>query len=134
MPARTAKQARPTRKSVAFVVRRNDGTVLLRQRPAKGLLGGMMEVPSSPWIAATDLGEAMVHAPVDATWTTANETVVHVFTHFRLEVTVMSATVSKKAGLRASANPDRCKWLAAGALDTAALPTVMRKILAAGMR
>ena len=28
---------------------RKDGAILLRKRPAKGLLGGMDEVPSSPW-------------------------------------------------------------------------------------
>ena len=32
----------------AFVALREDGAVLLRERPLKGLLGGMLETPSSP--------------------------------------------------------------------------------------
>ncbi len=49
LPYREAKAERPVRRGVAFVVLREDGAVLLRTRPLKGLLGGMSEVPSSPW-------------------------------------------------------------------------------------
>lgn len=131
LPARTPKPERPTRKGVAFVVERNDGTVLLRRRPAKGLLGGMMEVPSSPWETTLDQATALAHAPVDAEWTTKNAPVVHVFTHFRLELVVMWARVRKRTSLRAAAEPDRCEWVPTSDLDTAALPSLMRKVIAA---
>ncbi len=104
LPAKAAKAQRPVRRGVAFVVRRSDGAVLLRQRPPKGLLGGMMEVPSSPWEAALDQHAAIAHAPIDAAWTTQNAAVVHVFTHFRLELTVMTAKATKQAKLSAAAD------------------------------
>ncbi|MFZ3235523.1 MAG: A/G-specific adenine glycosylase, partial [Stellaceae bacterium] len=47
LPARAAKQPRPQRYGVAFWLTRPDGAVLLRRRPEKGLLGGMIEIPST---------------------------------------------------------------------------------------
>src|SRR5579885_2301985 len=52
LPRRRAAAARPVRRGVAFWAVREDGAVLLRRRPEAGLLGGMMEVPSTPWRAA----------------------------------------------------------------------------------
>ena len=49
IPARTEKPERPLRYGVAFWLTRGDGAVLLRRRPEKGLLGGMTEIPSTPW-------------------------------------------------------------------------------------
>lgn len=92
-----------------------------------------MEVPSSPWDTALDPNAAMAHAPVMADWTTKNTPVVHIFTHFRLELTVMTAKAAKQTRLSEAADASRCKWVAEGDLDAAALPSVMRKIIAAGL-
>ncbi len=48
-PRRTPKREGALRRGAAFVVRRADGKVLVRTRPAKGLLGGMTEVPTTEW-------------------------------------------------------------------------------------
>src|SRR6266852_943396 len=47
LPRRSPKAERPTRRGLAFVLARRDGAILLRKRPAKGLLGGMDSVPSA---------------------------------------------------------------------------------------
>ena len=65
LPYKQAKGERPTRRGAAFVVLREDGTVLLRERPLKGLLGGMLEAPSTPWEEAPPGSNAVkAHAPV----------------------------------------------------------------------
>ena len=46
LPYREEKAERPVRRGAAFVAIRSDGAVLLRERPLKGLLGGMLETPS----------------------------------------------------------------------------------------
>ena len=51
LPRKAPKAKVPTRLGIAFWVERDDGHILLRQRPQKGLLGGMMEIPSTPWEA-----------------------------------------------------------------------------------
>ena len=57
--SRRRRAVRPTRHGAAFVAVRDDGAVLLRRRPDKGLLGGMAEVPGSEWASrASDLDAA----------------------------------------------------------------------------
>jgi A/G-specific adenine glycosylase len=131
LPYREEKAVRPTRRGHAFVALRDDGTVLLRERPLKGLLGGMLETPSSPW---TERGEsadsALSHAPLKAPWRGVPGLVEHTFTHFHLELSVYFAEVPAEAKLNTAAHPERCRWVHVRDLHEAALPSLMRKVLA----
>jgi A/G-specific adenine glycosylase len=121
LPRKAAKKAIPTRRGYAYVVRRPDGAVLLRRRPERGLLGGMMEVPGSPW--DTELPpHAHTHAPLQAAWRIVLAPVLHTFTHFQLELTVLVAEAEEAA---------EGVWVAAIDVQHQALPAVMRKVLAA---
>jgi A/G-specific adenine glycosylase len=125
LPRRTPRPLRPLRKGVAFWTLREDGHVLLRRRAEKGLLGGMMEFPSSEWRAADwPPAAARRAAPVAAAWRELPGVVEHGFTHFRLELTVMAATIDGGAG----AGIKGCVWCAIDRLGTQALPTVMKKV------
>jgi A/G-specific adenine glycosylase len=121
LPARAAKKERPTRHGVAFWLERaSDGAVLLRRRPQEGLLGGMVEVPGTPWRDTTwDTDEALEHAPAASEWRPLRGGVRHTFTHFHLELTVLAA--------QTSAGPEG-QWCARRDLDEVGLPTVMRKV------
>ncbi|WP_083240364.1 A/G-specific adenine glycosylase [Methyloceanibacter methanicus] len=130
LPYKAAKAERPTRRGAAFVAIREDGTVLLRERPPKGLLGGMLETPSTPWDERQPKEAAEVHAPLIADWTCVPGIVTHTFTHFHLELTVYRAEVGRDAKLTPAADPARCRWVAQRDLAHAALPSVMRKVLA----
>jgi A/G-specific adenine glycosylase len=134
LPLRAPKSARPTRFGIAFLIQREDGAVLLRQRPEAGLLGGMLEVPSTTWTEALPgKSEAMRSAPVKASWMPVTGTVVHVFTHFRLELSVYRAIVPADAGLTLWGDPERCRWVHRRDLQAQALPSVMKKIIAHGL-
>ena len=66
----------------------------LVRRPAKGLLGGMLALPTSDWRSAPFLSaEAQSAAPLAADWRPAGE-IEHVFTHFALTLQVWRAEVS----------------------------------------
>jgi A/G-specific adenine glycosylase len=135
LPVKVAKAERPSRFGIAFLGLREDGHVLLRRRPEAGLLGGMLEVPSTPWVdqwMAAD--EALAAAPVDSDWWAVPGSVVHVFTHFRLELMVYRAIVPETASLTFWAEPDRCVWIPRRDLHKAALPSVMRKIIAHALK
>jgi len=130
LPHKEEKGARPTRRGAAFVVLREDGAVLLRERPLKGLLGGMLETPSTPWEDKAPNGKAVAdHAPVEAAWTELPGLVEHTFTHFRLELAVYRAEVGADALLTEAAEPERCLWVHARDLHGAALPSLMRKVI-----
>lgn len=131
LPAKAVKPDRPVRHGIAFVGLREDGHVLLRKRPDAGLLGGMLEVPSTPWTdEAPSSRGAMRAAPVRASWWEVPGIVVHTFTHFRLEMTVFRAIVPIDADLTFWAEPERCRWVHRRDLDEAALPSIMRKVIA----
>jgi A/G-specific adenine glycosylase len=100
--------------------------VLARTRPAKGLLGGMTEVPTTEWSHDFAAEHALTAAPnVSEAWRRIPGVVTHTFTHFPLELIVYVTTVSARA--RA---PKGMRWIGAGDLAGAAFPTVMRKVLA----
>ncbi len=124
LPARRAKADKPVRFGVAFWTARRDGAVLLRRRPETGLLGGMMEVPSTPWRGAPwDEAEARTHAPVTAKWRRVPDVVRHTFTHFHLELVVFCGTArAKDAG--------EGVWVPLARLKDYALPSVMKKVIA----
>src|ERR1700691_13971 len=78
LPAREEKAERPLRHGVVFWLARGDGAVLLRRRPERGLLGGMIEVPATPWRGAQwEEAEALSAAPAAADWTRLPGTVQH---------------------------------------------------------
>ena len=123
-PLKVAKAARPTRRGIAFLAVRADGAVLARSRPPQGLLGGMSEVPSTPW--EVDLPEdPATSAPLAADWRPRNAPVTHVFSHFALELTVWRADVPM-----ATPAPAGHRWVPPARFDAEAFPSVMRKVLA----
>ncbi len=131
LPRQATKKARPTRRGAAFWLTRRDGTVLLRRRAAKGLLGGMMEVPSSGWQAALagpgkgDPALDLAPAPVPAAWSALPGVVRHTFTHFHLELVVWAAELrprSSDCGLTHE------KWVRFEDLGEVGLPSLMDKV------
>ncbi|HEY4345050.1 MAG TPA: A/G-specific adenine glycosylase [Parvibaculum sp.] len=125
LPKRAPKKERPTRRGACFFVTRPDGAVLLRRRVAKGLLGGMMEVPTTPWGAAAEDDDALLaHAPLKANWKKRVGLVEHTFTHFHLMLTVFVAEVSAKEAAKADGI-----WVAQEDVAGEALPSLMRKVV-----
>jgi A/G-specific adenine glycosylase len=135
LPYREEKAERPVRRGAIYVAIRSDGAVLLRERPLKGLLGGMLETPSSPWGDQAPNGKAVqLHAPVNAEWRKLPGLVEHTFTHFHLELSVYRAEVGANAALKRAALPERCRWLTLRELSDAALPSLMRKVISHALK
>ena len=127
LPRRAPKAERPTRRAVAFWVLNGDGDLLLRRRPPKGLLGGMMELPSTDWREAPwPEAEALVQTPVAADWRPLAGQVRHTFTHFHFEIEVWAGRSEDGDLSRAGAE---ARWVHLDALGDEALPSVMRKIV-----
>ncbi len=122
LPRKAAKSARPIRHGVHFWLTDAQGRVLLRRRPPRGLLGGMTELPGTPWRTAPWAeAEIAAAAPMPAAWRDIGE-VRHGLTHFELRLRVHAAqvgTIAAEGFLRP-----------AEALEGEALPSVMRKCVA----
>jgi A/G-specific adenine glycosylase len=113
-PARAAKPVRPERRGAIFWVEHDD-RVLLHRRPAKGLLGGMIALPTGPW--TTD-DPGLAGAPVGANWRPLG-TIRHVFTHFALAADVYSAETAAAA--------DDEIWWPIDRIGEAGMPTIFAK-------
>ncbi|MHB2265384.1 A/G-specific adenine glycosylase [Aliihoeflea sp. PC F10.4] len=124
-PVKPAKVAKPIRHGAAFVAVHGN-SLFLRKRAAKGLLGGMAEVPSTNWSSRADGEIAATAAPFAGNWTKAGQ-IGHVFTHFQLELVVYRAEIAEK--------PDIANgwWAPLDLIHTEALPTVMKKAIEAAI-
>jgi len=125
LPVKAGKPARPLKRGAAFVARDASGAILLVKRAEQGLLGGMMQPPLGPW--STDFpskAEALAQAPFPADWRKRVGIVRHGFTHFELEIEVYTAVVAQRPNYEG-------RWVSD--LSSAALPTVMRKIIHLGL-
>ena len=134
LPARKPKADKPVRRGIAFLALREDGHVLLRQRDEQGLLARMLEVPGTDWSESWPVAEeALRTAPLKGSWWAVPGTVVHTFTHFKLELLVYRAVVPADAALTLWSKPDRCRWVARRDLGPQALPSLFRKVIAHGL-
>ena len=115
-PFKPAKAARPLRQGRAYWIER-EGRVWLVRRPGKGMLGGMRALPDDGWSARGDGSGA---APLALDWQPAG-TVSHGFTHFTLELAVLTG-LSDRGEL-----PGEGEWWPLSALDAAGLPTLFAK-------
>ena len=121
-PRKTKKADRPHRYGAAFLLLRGDRVALVR-RPPKGLLGGMLALPSTDWRAAPwTPAEIEAAAPIAGDWRPRGE-IAHVFTHFSLTLQVWRAETEGEV--------DGVMW--AGRSRLAGLPSVFLKAARAGL-
>ncbi|APX67762.1 A/G-specific adenine glycosylase [Sphingomonas sp. LK11] len=116
LPAKAPKKARPYRHGTVFWIE-HEGRVWLVRRPDKGMLGGMRALPTGLWV---DERPGLADAPGQGPWTMLNETVVHGFTHFELELALA----------RTDGEPDDSsmgEWWLIADLGTAGLPTLFAR-------
>ena len=148
-PVKTPKRTRPERRGIAWWLE-HDGKVLLVRRPARGLLGGLLALPSGTWSETADESGA----PAAAGWETAGS-VRHVFTHFALTLELRCARLDP-AFEQAIVCPERSRgasrtrpstslgtngdvstrsgevWWPVATLDEAGLPTLFARVAALG--
>jgi A/G-specific adenine glycosylase len=119
-PVKAPRKKRPTRRASIYWIERqaSDGPeVWMRRRPEKGLLGGMMEFPSTEWAEP----QRQLVSQGGQGWDKLDGQVIHVFTHFRLELAVFRRADGKTADLAG-------QWVPVHQLGKIALPTLMKKV------
>lgn len=92
-PESKPKKSIPVRTTRMLVLSDSQGRILLEQRPAEGLWGGLWILPQFDSDAEIDTWLAQ-HAP-GALRSAAWESFTHVFSHFRLEITPVPAQVEQ---------------------------------------
>jgi A/G-specific adenine glycosylase len=127
-PRKATRKARPHRKGAAFFAQAADGAILLRTRPPRGLLGGTLELPGTPWSGDYAPDEAASGAPFPAPWRLIPGIVEQAFTHFSLALNIYFVRLAGQP----PAHGD-CFWIAPEKIEGAALSSLMRKAVAHGL-
>ena len=124
-PLKLAKPEKPQRKGAAYVGIDREERVFLVKRADSGMLGGMSGVPTTDWGVRKDGETGIAQAPFASDWQMVGK-ISHVFTHFSLELEVWVARGITRPTLEGW-------WVDAGKLSDEALPTVMKKVIAAAI-
>ena len=112
-PVKAPKKPRPRREGIAYWLE-HDGRVRLVRRPKRGLLGGMLALPTED-------------APSQAAWREAGS-VDHVFTHFALTMRLLCAEAADPA----AAEQAEGLWWPIDRIAEAGLPTLFARLAARG--
>lgn len=129
-PIKKAKPVRPHRNGTIFWLTRegaNGREVLLVRRPDQGLLGGMRALPTGAWEEASP---GLAGAPADTDWRALNARVSHGFTHFTLDLALVTGEAH---GADTDALESVGEWWPVASLAEAGLPTVFAKAARAMM-
>jgi A/G-specific adenine glycosylase len=110
-PRKAARAPRPKREGIAYWLE-HEGHVLLVRRPARGLLGGMLALPTDS-----------EGAPAEARWREAGS-VDHVFTHFALTMKLLCADARERPS---------GTWWPIERIGEAGLPTLFARLAARGV-
>jgi len=138
-PVKPPKKAKPERTGRVWWLERADGHVWIVRRPATRMLGAMAGLPDTAWDArggaqrdeTHDDGYGAVppadagHPPVPGAWVALNRPVTHVFSHFRLSLTVERLTVDEGVMPEGAG-----QWWPLERIDAAGLPTLFAKVAA----
>jgi A/G-specific adenine glycosylase len=119
-PRKMLKKPTPKKHATLFWVEDFKGNVLIERRPEKGLLGGLMGFPTSPWEERNPPQNALNFAPIKTQWEPVEGVITHTFTHFHLTFSIMKGCVK---------NPKEGLWVARKDLVHHAFPTLMQKVI-----
>ncbi|WP_456268398.1 A/G-specific adenine glycosylase [Kushneria sp. AK178] len=124
-PESKPKKEKPVRQTVMLMLRDDDGRVLLEQRPASGLWGGLWGLPQFDDQNALRawLFDAMPGSEVQGQW----QCFTHAFTHFRFEITPVQAHLAGRGHDDAAAG---WRWYDPDQPDSIGLAAPVKALLA----
>ncbi|MFL6675409.1 MAG: A/G-specific adenine glycosylase [Massilia sp.] len=131
LPVRKPKKATPEKRALMLVVV-DQGEVLLEQRAASGIWGGLLSLPEVDGHVALDKAGAD-EGVIDAAAAAFGQIeemqallpLVHVFTHYKLHIVPYKAVLAKRG-----ATPPGHVWWKLASISEAALPAPVKKLLA----
>lgn len=122
LPARTAKVQKPQRHGYIYWIESEGGQILFERRAEKGLLGGTVGLPTSPWV---DKAIEKTHLDFILKGKESRVAVRHGFTHFDLELAGVTAAMGE-----ADIPEGRGYfWITREKAGMLGVPTVFRKAL-----
>ena len=122
LPARKAKAEKPQKHGYIYWITDRKKRILFEKRGEKGMLGGTIGLPTSPW-----LDKALEKTHLEGTIKGAKSRVMvrHSFTHFDLELHGITATAADKDVPKGG----NYFWVTPEQAETLGIPTLFKKAL-----
>ena len=124
LPRKDKAKSRPQKFGHVYWIENTKGEILLQRRPGKGLLGGMVGLPTSDWLVGNS--KTAISAPgfIKPKNTKSKATSIHhTFTHFDLELSLKKASISK------TPTNEGYYWVARTNVRKEGLPSLFQKAL-----
>ncbi len=123
IPLKIAKQKfKPKKYTRAYVLMNEKKEILVRTRPARGMLASMLEVPNDVWVEKKSLLQKdNLVKKIDKNFVRKGD-LSYSFSHFDLNTEIFYLDVMKKKF-------PKQKWLSIYKYSKSQLPTVMKKII-----
>ena len=124
IPIKKKKESKKLKKfSRAYIVSNEKNEILVRKRPAKGMLSSMLEIPNDKWVKnKKNLVQDKIIFNINSKLESKGF-IKYSFSHFDLEIEVFISKVKKVLFTD-------YKWIKKNKLENSGLPTVMKKIIA----
>ena len=127
LPTPKQKRARPQRSEVAVVLINQQGRVLLEQRPASGIWGGLWTCPQFTDLASAQAWVHQQHAQISLDGLVPLPLIQHAFTHFDLHL--QPYRLKLQDDVLAIAETDRYRWFDPHHPDRIGLPKPLLSII-----
>ncbi len=129
LPRRTSKKEKPRKVGYIYWIRNIKGQVLFERRPERGLLGGMLGLPTSEWVIVQENMEPVhldfVRNKKNNFCLDRNLKVFHSFTHFDLE---LNGLILNDYSSDLPEN-EPCFWVEERDVFNLGLPTLFKKFV-----
>ena len=116
------KNNKPIKYTRAYVIVNEKNEILVRNRPEKGMLASMLEVPNDDWVKDKKLLTTDNVVQGLKTKLKSKGLFEYSFSHFDLETEIFYGKI-KKSQLA------KCNWIKKSTFSSSGLPTVMKKIV-----
>lgn len=123
LPTKKPKVIKPEKDTNIYFITNSAHQIFLEKRPAKGLWGGLWSLPGS----STDMFNAPLALP-DNIPVTEGLSFRHTFTHFHLDIRVLSLDAWGSLSLK-----EEQQWFSLDDALTLGLPSAIKKILTAAL-
>ncbi len=126
LPGRKPARTVPTRSTLMLLLRDNAGRILLERRPPTGVWAQLWSLPEADDFASARLRVAREHARRTTIKLRRLPPFVHLFSHYRLDVTPLAGEVQRAR--RGADAPDR-RWLHPREAAQLGLPAPVRRLI-----
>ena len=113
---------KPIKYTRAYVLINERDEILVRNRPSKGMLASMLEVPNDLWVEKKSLLQNDEVVKILNSNFDSKGSIIYPFSHFNLHAEVYYKQIKKNKF-------PKTKWLNISKYSSSQLPTVMKKIV-----